>query len=57
MYSQLEKNLLNTNVSPTCPHNIVNFGPPSTKICWRDWGTPANFNEFHILAALLHGTQ
>jgi len=27
-----------------------------TDICWRVWGTPANFNGFRILAALLHGT-
>jgi len=30
--------------SSTCPHNMVNFG------------TPANFNGFRVLAALLHGT-
>jgi len=24
--------------------------------CWRVWGTPANFNGFCDLAALLHGT-
>jgi len=34
----------------------VNFGPLMAEICWRVWGTPANFNEFRILAALLHGT-
>ena len=47
--------LLNSNVSPTCPHNMVNFGPLTAEICWRVWGTPANFNGFRILAALLHG--
>jgi len=26
------------------------------EICWRVWGTPANFNGFCVLAALLHGT-
>ena len=25
------------------------------EICWRVWGTPANFNCFLVLAALLHG--
>ena len=25
-------------------------------ICWRVLGTPANFNGFHGMAALLHGT-
>jgi len=40
----------------TCPHNVVNFGPLAAEICWRVWGTPANFNGFRVLAALLHGT-
>ena len=26
------------------------------EICWRVWGTPANFNGFRVLGALLHGT-
>ena len=51
-----KKNLLNTDTSSTCPHNMVNFGLLTAKICWRVWGTPANFNGFRILAALLHGT-
>ena len=50
------KNLLNINSSTTCPHNMVDFGPITAEICWRVWGTPANFNGFRILAALLHGT-
>jgi len=50
------KKLLNSNVSPTCPHNMVNFGPPAAEICWRVWGTPANLNGFRVLAAVLHGT-
>ena len=54
-YQQSEKSLLNSNVSPTCPHNIVNFGPLAAEICWRVWGIPANFNRFCILTALLHG--
>jgi len=47
---------LNSNISSTCPHNMVNLGPLTAEICWRVWGTPANFNGFHVLAALLHGT-
>jgi len=35
---------------------MVNFGLLTAEICWRVWGTPANFNGFHVLAALLHGT-
>jgi len=31
--------LLNSNVSPTCPHNMVNFGPLAAEICWRVCGT------------------
>ena len=49
-----EKN--SSNISSRCPHNIVNFGLLSAEVCWRVWGTPANFNGFRILAALLHGT-
>jgi len=41
---------------PACPHNMVNFGLLAAEICWRVWGTPANFNGFRVLAALLHGT-
>ena len=50
------KNLLNSNISSTCPHNMVNFGLLAAEICWRVWGTPANFTGFRVLAALLHGT-
>jgi len=51
-----KKNLLNTNTFFTCPHNMVNFGLITAKNCWRVWGTPANFNTFRVLAALLHDT-
>ena len=53
------KNLLNSNVSHVslmCPQNMVNFGSLATEICWRVWGTPANFNRLRVLGALLHGT-
>ena len=43
------------NISSRCLQNMVNFCPMA-EICWRVWGTPANFNGFCILAALLHGT-
>ena len=56
-YRQLEKNLLSNNISSRCPHNMVNFGLLAAEIRWRVWGTPANFNDFQILAALLHGSQ
>ena len=35
---------------------MVNFSLLTAEICWRVWGTPANFNGFRVLAALLHGT-
>ena len=50
------KKLLSSNISSTCPHNTVNFGPLAAEICWRVWGTPCNFNGFRVLAALLHDT-
>ena len=48
------KNLLNSNVFPTGPHNMVNVGPLAAEIGWRVWGTPVNLNGFRVLAALLH---
>jgi len=51
-----KKNLLNSNVAPTCSHNMVNFCPLAADICWRVWGTAANFNRFRVLEALLHST-
>ena len=53
--STIEKKLLNSNTSSACPDNMANFGLLTTEICWRVWGSPANFNGFRILAALLHG--
>jgi len=49
------KNLLSSNISSTCPHNMVNFGPVAAEIVSLVWGTPGNFNGFRVLAALLHG--
>ena len=54
--STIRKSLLNSNISPTCPDNIVNFGPLAAEIVSLVWDTPANFNGFRVLAALLHGT-
>jgi len=53
--STIGKNLLNIDTFPTRSHNMVNFGLLTAEICWRVWSTPANFNGFHVLAALLHG--
>jgi len=35
---------------------MVNFGPLAAEISPVVWGTPAKFNGFRDLAALLHGT-
>ena len=51
-----KKNFLSTNISSTCPKNMVNFGPLAAEIVSLVWGTPAYFNGFRVLAALLHGT-
>ena len=50
-----KKNLLSSNISSTCPHNMVNFGPLAAEIISLVWGTRANFNGFGVLVALLHG--
>jgi len=45
-----KKNLLSSNVSSTCRHNMVNFGPLGAEIVSLVWGTPGNFNGFRVLA-------
>ena len=47
------KNLLNSNISSTCSHNMANFGPLTAEIGLPVWGTPANFNGFCVLPSLL----
>ena len=54
--STIGKNWLNSNTSFTCSDNMSNFGLLTAEMSWRVWGTPANFNRFRVLAALLHGT-
>jgi len=54
--STIGKKILNSNISPTCSYNMVNFGPLAAEILSLVWGTPDNFNGFRVLAALLHGT-
>jgi len=55
-YIDNRKKLLSSNISSTCPHNMVNFGPLAAEIVSLVSGTPGNFNGFRILAALLHST-
>ena len=47
--SRMGKNLLSSNISSTCPHNMMNFGLIAAEIDPVVWGTPANFNEFRVL--------
>jgi len=52
-----KKNLLNSNISSTCPRNMANFGPLAAEIVLGVWGTPANFNGFRASALLLQRRQ
>jgi len=55
MYRQSKNNLLNSNISSTCPPQYGELQPILTaSIGWRVCGTPANFNRFRVLASLLH---
>ena len=47
--STIGKKLLNSNISSTCRHNKVNFGPLTAEIGWRVFRSP-------ILAALAYCT-
>jgi len=51
------KKLVKQQCLPTCPQNMVNLCPLAAG--WdllASLGHPANFNEFRVLVALLHGT-
>jgi len=48
--STIGKNLLNSNISPTCPHNMVNVGPLTAEISRRVLGTPYKFQQVLRLA-------
>jgi len=50
------KKPVNQQYLPTCRYNMVNFGLLAAEIVSLVWGTPANFNGFRVLAALLHDT-
>jgi len=51
------KNMLSSNTSSTRSDIMVNFGSLAAEIDLVVWSTPANFNGFRVLAALLHGSQ
>jgi len=48
------KNLLNSNISSTCPHNMVNYGPVTAEVGWRVWAPGQILNWFRALALLVH---
>jgi len=53
MYQQLEKKVVKQQyLLYTSPQ----YGELAAEIILLVWGTPANFNWFRVLAALLHGT-
>ena len=56
-----KKNLLNSNIANTHPHNMANFGPLMAEIRSGVRGTPTNFNGvrigFVIPATSLNGNQ
>jgi len=55
--STVGKNLLNSNSSPTCPHNMANSAYTSGWDRFGSLGDPCNSNGFRVLAALLHGKR
>jgi len=55
--STIGKKLLNSNTSSTCPYTMANFGPLMAEIDLPVLDTPANFNGFRVLVALLHGSR
>jgi len=55
MYRQSEKKLVKQQYLLHMSSYMVNFGPLTAEIGLTVWGTPANFNWFRVLAALLHG--
>ena len=44
-----KKNLLNSNISSTCPHNTVNFRPLTAEIDWRVFGAPQQISTVSCL--------
>jgi len=55
--STIGKKLIKQQYLLQMPHNMMNFGLLAAEIDPVVWGTPANFNGFCVLAALLHGSR
>jgi len=54
--STIGKNLLSSNISSICAHNMVNFGPLAAEIDWRVWG-PNKFQRLSHLGFVTAGTS
>jgi len=61
MYWQSERNLLNSNISSRCPHNMANFGPQMAEISWQVWAPqqfqPVSHLGFVTAVTLFTGGQ
>ena len=60
--STIGKNLLSSNISSTCPDNMVNFGPLAAEIVSLVWGTTCKFQRvsrfgYVTAATSLNGSQ
>jgi len=53
MYQQSEKKLVKQQYLLYMSQQYGELGPLTAEICWRVWGTPANFNGSHVLAAFV----
>jgi len=51
-----QRKIVKQQYLPHMSSQYVNFGPLTAEIRSGVLGTPANFNEFRVLAALLRGT-
>ena len=43
--------MLNSNISPACPYNMVNFSPLAAEIGLLVWGTAADLNGLGSVTA------
>jgi len=50
--STIGKNLLNSSISPTCPYNMVNFGPLVGEIIFVGLGHPSKFQRLSCLGSV-----
>jgi len=53
--STIRKKLVKQQYLPQTPSQCGELGQLTAEIHSGVWGTPANFNGFRVLAALLHG--